>query len=167
MINILNRLKWFIGLVLIQVLILNQMHINGYATPYVFIYFILKFHSRVSQNELMLWAFFLGLTVDVFCNTPGMNAAVATCLAFFRGSLMRLVTLRDMEEGFRPGIKSLGFSSFFRYSLLTCTLSCTLIWMIDTFSFVNLWVLFFKILTSVVSTLLCILCAESLGRKKG
>ena len=58
MINILNRLKWFIGLVLIQVLILNQMHINGYATPYVFIYFILKFHSRVSQNELMLWAFF-------------------------------------------------------------------------------------------------------------
>ena len=167
MIKILHRIEWFVGLVLLQVLVLNHMHIGGYATPFFYIYFILKFNSRVGRKELMLWSFALGLTVDVFGNTPGMNAAVATCLAFFRGSLMRLVTLRDMDEGFRPGIKSLGFSSFFRYSLLACILSCSLIWMIDTFSFVNLWVLFFKIVTSVVSTLLCILCAESLGRKKG
>ena len=167
MISLIHRLKWFLGLVLLQALVLNQMHIGGYATPFLYIYFILKFDSRVGRNELMLWSFALGLAVDTLGNTPGMNAAAATCLAFFRMPMLRLVTLRDVEEGFRPGIKSLGFSSFFRYSLLTCTLSCTLIWMIDTFSFVNIWVLFFKILTSVLSTLLCILCAESLGRKKG
>ena len=125
MINILNRLKWFIGLVLIQVLILNQMHINGYATPYVFIYFILKFHSRVSQNELMLWAFFLGLTVDVFCNTPGMNAASAICLAFSRNTFLKMVTLRSLDEDFEPGIKALGISAFLRYILLSCILYCT------------------------------------------
>ena len=32
MINLINRLKWFVGLVLLQVLILNKMHINGYLT---------------------------------------------------------------------------------------------------------------------------------------
>ena len=145
MINILNRLKWFIGLVLIQVLILNQMHINGYATPYVFIYFILKFHSRVSQNELMLWAFFLGLTVDVFCNTPGMNAASATCLAFSRNTFLKMVTLRSLDEDFEPGIKALGISAFLRYILLSCILYCTLFLMIDNFSFFNLPVLLLKI----------------------
>lgn len=115
----------------------------------------------------MLWAFALGLTVDMFSNTPGMNAAAATCLAFFRAPLIRLITLRDMDEGFRPGVKALGFSSFFRYSLLTTSLFCTILLLIDTFSFFNPLVLIGKILTSVLSTMLCIICMESLGRKKG
>ena len=75
MINLINRLKWFVGLVLLQVLILNKMHISGCAIPFLYIYFILKFHSRASRNELVLWGFFLGVVVDMFCNTPGMNAA--------------------------------------------------------------------------------------------
>ena len=95
-----------------------------------------------------------------------MNAAAATCLAFFRGPLMRLVTLRDMDEGFRPGVKALGFSSFVRYSLMASALFCTVLLLIDTFSFLHPMVLLLKILTSVLSTMLCILCAESLGRKK-
>lgn len=167
MIKILHRMEWFVGLVLLQVLVLNQMHIAGYATPFFYIYFILKFNSRIGRNQLMLWAFALGLTVDTFGNTPGMNAAAATCLAFFRAPLMRLVTLRDMDEGFRPGVKSLGFSSFARYSLFACTLFCTFLLIIDTFSFFNSVVLFFKIVTSTVSTWVCVLCAEFVWRKKG
>ena len=167
MIKILHRMEWFVGLVLLQVLVLNQMHIAGYATPFFYIYFILKFNSRIGRNQLMLWAFALGLTVDTFGNTPGMNAAAATCLAFFRAPLMRLVTLRDMDEGFRPGVKSLGFSSFARYSLFACTLFCTLLLIIDAFSFFNSVVLFFKIVTSTVSTWVCVLCAEFVWRKKG
>ena len=167
MIKIIHRMEWFIGLVLFQALVLNQMHIGGYATPFFYIYFILKFNSSISRNNLMLWAFALGLTVDMFSNTPGMNAAAATCLAFFRAPLIRLITLRDMDEGFRPGVKALGFSSFFRYSLLTTSLFCTILLLIDTFSFFNPLVLIGKILTSVLSTMLCIICMESLGRKKG
>ena len=167
MIKIIHRMEWFIGLVLFQALVLNQMHIGGYATPFFYIYFILKFNSRISRNNLMLWAFALGLTVDMFSKTPGMNAAAATCLAFFRAPLIRLITLRDMDEGFRPGVKALGFSSFFRYSLLTTSLFCTILLLIDTFSFFNPLVLIGKILTSVLSTMLCIICMESLGRKKG
>lgn len=165
MIKIIHRLEWFLALALLQVLVLNRMHIAGYATPFFFIYFILKFNSRVGRNVLMLWAFALGLTVDVFGNTPGMNAAAATCLAFFRAPLLRMVTLRDTDEGFRPGVKTLGFSSFFRYALITCGLFCTLLLLIDTFSFFNISVLLLKIITSTAITLLCVLCAEQIGRK--
>ena len=165
MIKIIHRLEWFLALALLQVLVLNRMHVAGYATPFFFIYFILKFNSRVGRNVLMLWAFALGLTVDVFGNTPGMNAASATCLAFFRAPLLRMVTLRDVDEGFRPGVKTLGFSSFFRYALITCGLFCTLLLLIDTFSFFNISVLLLKIITSTAITLLCVLCAEQIGRK--
>lgn len=165
MIKIIHRLEWFLALALLQVLVLNRMHVAGYATPFFFIYFILKFNSRVGRNVLMLWAFALGLTVDVFGNTPGMNAAAATCLAFLRAPLLRMVTLRDVDEGFRPGVKTLGFSSFFRYALITCGLFCTLLLLIDTFSFFNISVLLLKIITSTAITLLCVLCAEQIGRK--
>ena len=166
MIKNLHRIEWFIGLVLIQVLVLNQLHVGGYATPFLYIFFILKFNSKIGRNSLMIWSFLLGLTVDVFGNTPGMNSAACTCLAFFRNSLLRLVTLRDLDEAFRPGIKSLGVAVFFRYVLLASTLFCTLLLLIDTFSFFNLSVLFLKIVTSVVSTMVCIFCVESLGGRK-
>ena len=42
-ITYIHRIGWFIGLVLLQVLILNSVHIAGYATPFLYIYFILKF----------------------------------------------------------------------------------------------------------------------------
>ena len=154
------------GLVLVQVLILNQMHILGYATPFLYIYFILKINSKVGRNELMLWAFMLGLAVDIFGNTPGMNAAAATCLAFSRSSLLRLVTLRSEDEGFRPGINSLGISSFSRYTLLASALFCTVLLLIDTFSFFHLGRLILKIIASTISTFIFIFCAESIGGKK-
>ena len=85
-ITYIHRIGWFIGLVLLQVLILNNVHIAGYATPFLYIYFILKFSSGTSRNELMLWAFFFGLTIDIFSDTPGMNAA-ATVLLLSSGPL--------------------------------------------------------------------------------
>jgi hypothetical protein len=54
MIKILHRLEWFLALAFLQVLVLNRMHIGGYATPFFYIYFILKFNSRVGRNGLML-----------------------------------------------------------------------------------------------------------------
>lgn len=93
---------------------------------FLFIYFILKYNSGVSRNVLMIWAFLLGLTVDILGNTPGMNAAAATVLAFMREPVLRLVTLRDSVEDFEPGIKSMGFSPFFRYILLCTFLFCTI-----------------------------------------
>ena len=92
MIHYIHRMGWFVGLVLLQVLILNNVHIAGYATPFLYVYFILKFASGTSRNELMLWAFFLGLTIDIFSNTPGMNAAATVFLAFVRPTFLRLFT---------------------------------------------------------------------------
>lgn len=166
MVNTVHGIKWFVGLVLIQVLVLNQMHISGYATPFLYIYFILKINSKVGRNELMLWSFMLGLIVDIFGNTPGMNAAAATCLAFSRSSILRLSTLRSEDEAFYPGIKSLGVSSFSRYALLASVLFCTVLLLIDTFSFFHVGRLILKIIASTISTFIFIFCAESIGGKK-
>ena len=83
-INYIHRIGWFVGLILLQVLILNNVHIAGVATPFLYVYFILKFNSGTSRNELMVWGFCMGLAIDIFSNTPGMNAAATVLLAFLR-----------------------------------------------------------------------------------
>lgn len=167
MTKVTHQIGWFLGLAMLQVLVLNQMHIGGYATPFLYIYFILKFNTRIGRNALMLWAFALGLLIDMFSNTPGMNAASATLLAFSRTSILRLVTLRDMDEGFRPSLRSMGVSSFLRYIFLSCSLFCSVLFLIDTFSFYDLPVLLLKILSSIISTMLCVFCTEMIGGEKG
>lgn len=91
-INYIHRIGWFVGLILLQVLILNNVHIAGVATPFLYVYFILKFNSGTSRNELMLWGFCIGLAIDIFSNTPGMNAAATVLLAFLRPLFLRLFT---------------------------------------------------------------------------
>ena len=134
-ITYIHRIGWFIGLVLLQVLILNNVHIAGYATPFLYIYFILKFSSGTSRNELMLWAFFFGLTVDVFADTPGMNAAATVLFAFLRPSLLRLFTPRDNLDRFIPYLKTIGITTFLKYTTASVFVHSLALQFIEFFSF--------------------------------
>ena len=72
-INYIHRVGWFVGLILLQVLILNNVHIAGVATPFLYVYFILKFNSGTSRNELMVW---LSKTNNGFYFLPKRNSSV-------------------------------------------------------------------------------------------
>lgn len=160
----LRRIEWFIALALLQVLVLNNVHIAGYATPFLYIYLIVKMSSGVSRNELVLWGFFLGLVIDVFSNTPGMNAAATTFIAFIRPYLLRLFSPRDISDEIVPAIKTIGVSSFIKY-VVTCVLfhHASLL-LIDSFSFFEFSTLLIKIGSSTLLTVVCVMCIE--GFKK-
>ncbi len=160
----LYKIFWFIGLVLLQVLILNHIHILGIATPFLYIYFIIKLSSGVSRNVVMLWAFLLGIIIDIFSNTPGMNAAACVFLAFVRPTLLRLFTPRDLLDSIVPSLKSLGFSSFFKYTIVCVVVQLTVLLTIEFFSFSSLWMLLLRIIACSVLTIACILAVEGVRR---
>ena len=54
MINLLRGLVYFVVLVLIQVLILNNIHFLRIATPFLYLYFIIKMPVGTSRD----WSFF-------------------------------------------------------------------------------------------------------------
>lgn len=64
----------FIILVLLQVSVFNRIALFGYATPFLFLYFILKLPTTLSANWTMTLSFLMGLVIDIFSNTPGMYA---------------------------------------------------------------------------------------------
>ena len=71
----------FIVVVFLQVTIGNNIHLLGVAIPFLYIYFIIRLPLSLSVNWTLTLAFILGLVIDIFSNTPGMNAlAYRRCL---------------------------------------------------------------------------------------
>ncbi len=159
LVGYLRKIGWFVGLVLLQVLILNRVDLGGYATPFLYVYLLLKFESDISRNSLMLIAFFIGLMVDVFSDTPGMNAAASVLLAFGRPLLLNLFKPRDSVEGFVPGIDSMGTISFLKYAVAGVAIHHALLLSLEYFSmaYIGEW-----LLQMVASTLLTVLCVMAL-----
>lgn len=158
----LHRIGWFIGLLLLQVLILNNVHIAGYATPFLYIYLILKLPSDTPRNTLMLWAFFLGLAVDIYSDTPGMNAAATVLLAFVRPLLLRLFTPRDAADSFVPGLRALGLAPFLKYITAGVLLHHATLLAIEFFSTAHVALLCLRIVASTLLTVACTLALEGI-----
>lgn len=163
-ITYLHRIGWFVGLVLLQVLILNNVHIAGIATPFLYVYFILKFASGTSRNELMLWGFFLGLAVDIFSNTPGMNAAATTLLAFVRPVFLRLFTPRDLLDSIVPSFKTMGVSPFLKFMVASIFVHHLALLTIEFFSFTSLPMLLLRVVACTLLTFTCIMAIEGIRR---
>lgn len=161
-ITYIHKVLWLIGLVLLQVLILNNIHIAGYATPFLYIYLILKFETSISRNELMIWGFALGLLVDIFSNTPGMNAAATVLVAFLRPLLLRLFTPRDTFDAITPSFKSMGNTSFLKYLVSAIFIHILVLLAIESFSFPNMTLLLLRVVLCTLLTFVCVIAVESI-----
>ena len=164
-ITYIHRIGWFIGLVLLQVLILNSVHIAGDATPFLYIYFILKFSSGTSRNELMLWAFFFGLTIDIFSDTPGMNAAATVLLAFLRPIFLRLFVPRDTLDTLIPAARTMGIFPFLKYLVVCVLVHHGMLLTLEFFSFAHIGTLLLRVVTSTLLTVTCIMAVEGIRKK--
>src|SRR5690554_5441929 len=106
----------FVFLILFQALLLNRINVFGYATPVLYIYFILKLPFGRNPFYTIISGFLMGLIIDVFLNTPGMNAAATTIVATFRKPILNLFYDREIFEDFIPGINT-GTSQFVRLTV--------------------------------------------------
>ena len=163
--NYIHKTAWFVGLVLLQVLILNNVHLWGCATPFMYIYLILKFESETSRNTLMLWAFFLGLAVDIFSDTPGMNAAACVLLAFLRPLLLRLFLSRDLLDSLVPAFSTIGVSVFLKYALACILVHHASLLFIEYFAVAQGGLLLLRIVSSTLLTLACVMALEGIMKK--
>ena len=114
----------------------------------------------------MLWAFFLGLAIDVFSDTPGMNAAATVFLAFLRPVLLRLFTPRDTVESFVPAVRTMGISPFLKYLSFSVLVHHAVLLSIEFFSFAHLGTLLLRILSSSVLTVACVMAVEGIRKKR-
>jgi len=88
----------FILFVLVQILILNQFEpgLGAYAMLYPLFIMLLPF--EMGTVPLMLVAFALGFSIDIFSNKFGLHASSAVVMAYFRPVIFKLFAPRDGYE---------------------------------------------------------------------
>ena len=159
-----NRLKNFAILAGVQVLLFNHIHLFGYATAYIYLLFVLKMPRFATRNEQMMWAFALGLIVDMFGNTPGINAAAATVLAFMRNYILAMFTPNGMSEDFVPGTRVLRWGAYIGYAAISTTLFCIVLFMLELFTLARPLHLIISVASSTLLTLLFVTAIESFNK---
>jgi rod shape-determining protein MreD len=148
----------FIILVLIQILIFNNIHFGGYINPYVYVLFVMLLPIDTRGGVLLLLAFFLGLTIDVFLDSPGMHAAATLCLAFSRPAVIRLISVRsDFEPGTVPAIADQGFRWVATYTLLLLLAHHIPLFFLEIFRFDEIWPTLYRVFISTLFSFLFIM----------
>lgn len=126
----------FVVMVLLQAVIFNRLVLFSVALAFLFIYFIIKLPMNLSSSKVIFFSFLIGFCVDIFSDTPGMNALACTCLGGCRHTVLRLYVPREDDVIHRvPGISSLGWAVFSKYVLTMSLLYCIMITLIDSFAF--------------------------------
>ncbi len=145
----------FTALVLLQVLVLNNINLGGYIHPAVYVLFILLLPVRMNKNLVMLVAFFTGLSIDYFGNTPGLHAGASVLLAFARPGVLSLFFKPiDFGKKEEPGLRKTGWSGFTRYTFVLVLLHHSALFIFETLDFSALHLTLLRILlSSLVSTL--------------
>ena len=98
--ELLNHIMRFIVLSAVQIFVLNNIALFDFATPYLYLFFIIALPLKIPNWALLSVAFLSGLTIDVFTSTPGMHASACVTVAFIRPFLLELISPR---EGYGSG----------------------------------------------------------------
>lgn len=98
-------------LVVVQIPLLHNWVLYEVAFPFPYIGVILLLPPTLQRGWLMLLAFFLGLTIDAFFNTPGIHSSASVLIAFIRMSWLGTTTNNSSKELELP-LSYLGFIRF-------------------------------------------------------
>jgi rod shape-determining protein MreD len=160
--HFLSRLGWFVLLLAFQVLIFNHIHILGYATPLPYVYFLLILSGSTPRWLYITLGFVMGLSVDLFNNTPGMAAAALCACGLVAPRLMAAFAPSDRsDDDFLPSSRTMKWGGFLRYASSLIVLHCALFFTIEAFSLDYWGTLLLDIVSSSVLTLLFVIALEA------
>ncbi len=157
----------FILLVLIQVLILNNIHLSGFINPYIYILFILMLPFETPGWLLLILGFLTGFTIDIFSGTLGMHASATTIAAYSRPYVLKLFSPRDgYENRTQPTLRYYDLLWIIRYSAVIILIHHFSLFFIEVFRFSGFFFTIFRIILSSIFTFVFIIVTHLIFHKR-
>jgi rod shape-determining protein MreD len=157
----LNNFLVAAGIIVIQILILNNINLGGYVNPYFYIVFFIILSFDVPAVLIQLIAFAVGFIIDVVAGTLGMHTAACVLIGFVRPFLLKAIAPRDgYDADDKPSIKQMGFVWFFKYTVIMTVIHHTALFFVESFNFVNFWHTLVRIILSSIFTIVLIILSQ-------
>lgn len=161
--NVVEFLSWFIGLVLLQVLLLNNIEIASIINPFLYIYFIIALPIQINRILLLVIGFILGLLIDVFANTWGIHAMATTFIAYLRPYILSFASTQEELDRVIPRFKVMRFN-YIKYIVLLVFIHHLLLFLLEAFSFSYFWIILSKAFISSLITIVLIITLEKIRK---
>ena len=157
----------FVVVILFQVLVMDNVMINGYMIPYIYILFILLLPFETPRWVQLLSAFALGLSMDLFSGTLGMHTAASVLAAFARPYLLELLAPRDgYDPETYPRVHYYGFLWFLKYAALIVVIHHLALFYLEVFQLKHFFSTLLRvILSSILTTSTIVLSQYFVFRK--
>jgi len=164
---VIRNIARFLVVILFQVLVLDNVMINGYMIPQIYLLFILLMPFETPRWAQLVSGFLLGMGIDLFLNTPGMHTFATVVVAFVRPYLLNLLAPRDgYEPDSFPRIHYYGFLWFLKYTLIIVLLHHFVLFYLEVFQLKDfLSTLLRVILSAILSTSTIVLSQYFVFRK--
>ena len=153
----LNMIFVFIGLVLLQVVLLNNINFLGYINPYYYIIFIFYYPVKKLDTAFLVTSFLLGLSIDFFTNSGGINAAATLFAAYLRLPVIRLVLGKSELEFSGFSFRKLKFGNAFSIMAILVVIHHFIIFSMEYFNIKNIDIILVKTALTSIFTIILIL----------
>ena len=160
----------FFFIIFLQIFVLNNLDfgpLNYLLSPVIYISYIITFPNNYSKYILLIIAFVLGLTVDMFLNTHGIHASACLLMAYSRVFMVKQLEAQNTFEGsYNLTIHTIEKTSYVKYVTILTFIFFLWLFILEEFSFSYLFIILFKTILSTVFSVLLILIGQYLFFKK-
>ena len=162
-----NNALLFIGLILLQVIVLNNINFLGYINPFLYILFIFLYPIRKDDAGMLVLAFLLGLFIDMFSDSGGINAAATLFIAFVRIPVLQsVIGKRELDYG-AVNIFKLPFPKLLLYVFILTAMHHLLVFGLEYFKWSKFGIILLKtVLTTIFTIILTMISFTFIVRKR-
>jgi rod shape-determining protein MreD len=163
--SIISNIIRFILLILLQVLILNNINFLGYINPYLYVLFLILYPFNTPQSLFILISFFLGLTIDTFEDSGGINAAACVVIAYVRPVILRF-SFGVSYDYQTVKLANTPFGNRLGYIMLIVFLHHLVLFSLEMFDFSHTFLILKKTFFSGIFSILLILISLTLFKPR-
>ena len=149
--TLIRNILLFLGLVFLQVMIFDNLRLGSFIHPYVYVLFVMLLPFDTPRWKLIINGFIIGMVIDIFNGTPGLNAAATVLMAYLRPNIINLTTRKsDIDGKTTPSVSEMGMKWFLPYCILLLIIHNFTFFMLEAFTFHLIGLVLLETLTSII-----------------
>lgn len=157
----------FLLLLTLQIIVVNNIRFFGYINPHIYLLFVFLYPLQEKRSNFLILSFLLGLCVDIFSNSGGINAAATVFVAYIRLNVL-IIILNKYDLDYK--LFKLGKEQFIKILLFVSALTFThhfIVYYLDYFSMQKFGTVLAKsAANSIFTIIICLLSITIFTPKK-
>jgi len=152
--NILRHILRFVIFILLQWLLVNNLHWLGMVHPYIYILALIMLPTSLPRWAEMLIGAAVGLLMDLICTTAGVHMAATVAVAYFRPLLIARMVQDVQRISTQIGSASIGNWQYLTTMAVMIVLHHTLVFHLEAWSWQHVgWIILATLLSSLITFL--------------